>query len=151
MEALLLPIFYVVVLLFITCFYLVFENPKALVLALGALVFARLVICEAIYFFIKKARPYQRLKFVPYSSNWLFSFNNIRQDAMPSGHSAILAAISVVFYWFFPWLGPAWIVGTFLNGIARVILGYHDPKDVVAGWIVGTASGFLALYLGGIL
>jgi membrane-associated phospholipid phosphatase len=142
---------YIVVLMFATFVDLYWKNPKALVIALSVLVFARIIFCEIFYFFYKKQRPYQRLGFKQLDVKFLLSPANGKPDAFPSGHSVGLMAISVVFYWFLPYLGPAWIIGTFINGMARVILGYHDPEDVLIGWVIGAACGFLALYLGGII
>ncbi len=140
---------YVVALLLVTGVYLLFKNPKALVLALGAFVFARFVVCGAVRLVYKKSRPYQRIGFSQAGSKFFLSWTSKRFDSMPSAHAASLSAISVVFYWFFPLLGLAWIALAFINGIARVLLGYHDPEDVIVGWIIGTFSAFLALYLGG--
>ena len=74
---------YVVALLAITCGYLFFTNPKALVLALGALVFARLIVCETVYYFYKKQRPYQRIGFPQLDAKIFLSLANGRPDAMP--------------------------------------------------------------------
>jgi membrane-associated phospholipid phosphatase len=115
-------------------------------LALAAFLFARFVICEAIYFFYKKVRPYQKLHFLPPFFPLLLSFNEKRSNSMPSGHAASLMAVSCVCLAFLPWLGLPGIVAAIFNGIARVILGYHYPSDVLAGWLVGIFSAFVAVY-----
>jgi membrane-associated phospholipid phosphatase len=142
---------YVVALLLVTGAYLIFNNPKALVLALGAFVFARFVISGAVHWVYKKSRPYQRIGFTQTGSKFFLSGVTKRLNSMPSSHAASLAAISVVFYWFFPVLGPAWMAAALINGVARVVLGYHDPEDIIVGWVIGTASAFLALYVGGVI
>ena len=56
---------------------------------------------------------------------------------MPSQHAATAAAISLVLWRFYPGLGIAAFVVLFLMGIARIIVGYHDTEDTLAGWLEG--------------
>ena len=116
------------------------------ILALVAFLLARFVICETVYFFYKKVRPYQKLHFLPPFFPLLLSFNEKRNNSMPSGHAASLVAISLVCLAFLPWLGALGIAAALFNGIARVILGYHYPSDILAGWLVGILSALSVVY-----
>ena len=114
-------------------------------LASIAFLLARLVICETVYFFYKKVRPYQKLHFLPPFFPLLLSINEKRSNSMPSGHAASLMAISCVCLAFLPLLGVLGLIAAIFNGIARVILGYHYPFDVLAGWLVGLLSALAVI------
>ncbi len=70
-------------------------------------------------------------------------------DAFPSGHSAGSLAMSLAFVTVvpFPWRRPTAIAGaifTLYISFGVLVLNYHYPGDVVAGWLL-TASWWLAL------
>ena len=65
---------------------------------------------------------------------------------MPSAHAASLVSISCVCLVFLPWLGALGLISAVFNGFARVILGYHYPSDILAGWLVGILSAFAVVY-----
>ena len=119
------------------------EQVLAAVIAFGL---GRLVFGPLIFIFYKKPRPYQRLDFR--TGYWfLFSQYSTKPDSFPSHHAAACAAIAGVFFYYFPLLGAAFFVAAFLNGCARVILGYHYPVDILAGWILGLSCSVLSLYV----
>ncbi|HVY67947.1 MAG TPA: phosphatase PAP2 family protein [Patescibacteria group bacterium] len=115
-------------------------------LGFASFVFARFVICEGIYFFYKKVRPYQNLGFLPPIAPLFLSFDEKRSNSFPSGHAASLAAISAVCFVFSPLLGILGFAAAILNGAARVILGYHYLSDVLAGWAVGIFSAWAMVF-----
>jgi len=113
-------------------------------LALIAFLFAKLVVTSTISFIYKRKRPYQKLEYCPPASPIFLTFLHKKFDSMPSGHAASLAAISTVCWTFCPSIGILGFIATFFNGIARVVLGYHHPSDILAGWLLGFATGYLA-------
>jgi undecaprenyl-diphosphatase len=118
---------------------------KVILLALASFIFARFVVSPFIYIFYKKERPYQRLKF-NVSSSKLFSTSVTRHNSFPSDHSISFASIVLIFGYYFPYLGFILVLAGLLNGMGRVILGYHYALDIIAGWIVGTLTALIAIY-----
>lgn len=138
---------YSVLLLFIVGGYLLFIGEwKKVFLAFLAFVLARLILSPLIYLFYKKARPYQVLNFIPVHS-WLLSEPTIKLNSFPSDHGVSWASITLVLCYFFPPFGIALILFTIINGMARVVLGYHHVDDIFAGWLVGILAGILTLYV----
>lgn len=126
-------------------YFLLAGNYKIILIALAALIFARLIVSPLIYVLYKKARPYQRFNFQPISSR-LFSAITKRYNAFPSDHALSFAVVATVFYGASPLIGGLLFVFGVLNSWARVSLGNHDFWDVLGGWILGILSGILALY-----
>ena len=56
-----------------------------------------------------------------------------------------LAAIGYVLYSYLPAIGIFIFILAILSGIARVILGYHDEIDVIAGWATGILAAIITL------
>lgn len=77
---------------------------------------------------------------------WGAVYRNTDPHSFPSGHAAraaMLALFAVV-------LGPFWlalimVVWALLVGLSRVMTGMHYLSDVVAGMLLGVASGGLIL------
>lgn len=105
----------------------------------------RYVICEAIKIFYKKMHPYQRLGFLP-PRWWLFSWTDKEPDAFPSQHSACAAIIGMIMFFFEPTLGLLGLLTAVMIGVGRIVMGYHDTIDVIAGWLVGLLSGWAVVY-----
>lgn len=116
------------------------------ILALVAFLLAKFVVCDCVYFFYKKQRPYQKLNFSPPAATFFISWLHKKFDSMPSSHAASLTAISCVCLVFLPWLGALGLISAVFNSVARVILGYHYPSDILAGWLVGILSGLGVVY-----
>lgn len=114
-------------------------------LALIAFLFAKLIICEGVSFFYKKSRPYQRLNFIPPTSPFFLSYIDKKFNSMPSSHAASLVAICAVCLVFWPLLGILGLIATVFNGFARVILGFHHPSDILAGWLVGVFAAWVVI------
>lgn len=120
-------------------------NSQVVIKAVVAAVFARYVVSPLIFLLYKKERPYQALKFT-LSRTGLFSRVVERHNSFPSDHAVGLMAMSTVTFLYFPLWGALLFVLTILNGIGRVILGYHYPVDVAAGWLLGIIFGVLTVY-----
>jgi membrane-associated phospholipid phosphatase len=116
------------------------------ILSSVAFLFVLLVVRLVFYFFYKKCRPYQKLNFSPPASPFFLSSVHKKFNSMPSAHAASLTAISCVCLAFFPLLGVLGLIATIFNGVARVILGYHYPSDILVGWLVGLLSAFGVVY-----
>ncbi len=93
---------------------------------------SRGIFTETIRFFFPRLRPFETFGFTPLISESGSSF--------PSGHAALLFALScAVFAVNRKW--GWWLIGlSFLNGLARVFVGVHYPFDVVGGFLVAFVS-----------
>jgi undecaprenyl-diphosphatase len=119
------------------------DGIKVIILCLVAVGIARGIVTEIIYYFYQKQRPYQSFAFDPVSS-WLFSKVSKRGDSFPSGHTVSIVAASTVLYLFLPSYGLAGFLIAVMVGYGRVRLGNHYPVDILAGFIIGIACGFIA-------
>lgn len=138
-------IYSVAILLALSLYFLLTNSGTIVGLALLAFILGRLIISPAIFFFYKKPRPYQALKYTTVTS-WFFSPSSTKSTSFPSDHAISFAAISAVYIYFFPHLGAVLILLMLLNGAGRVILGYHYIVDVLAGWFIGLVSAFIIVY-----
>ncbi len=62
-------------------------------------------------------------------------------SSFPSGHSATAAAGALSLSVLYPPFAPALVLAASLVVLSRVYLGVHFPFDVLAGVIIGTATG----------
>lgn len=61
-----------------------------------------------------------------------------------SSHAANMAAIATVMTLGLGWKwGLPWIVVALLVGISRIYVGAHYPSQVLFGWVIGAATGFI--------
>ncbi len=68
---------------------------------------------------------------------------------LPSGHSMMAAAVGL---WLMIRMRRSWIYWAatayiFLTGLSRIVHGVHYPQDVLLGWILGSVSALLYLFL----
>ena len=130
--------------LIIALLFLIFWNHRKwrdrlyyLFLTSFSLLIARGLFVETIRFFYHRSRPFKALVFEPL-------IGPIASSSMPSGHATIFFALAALifyidrkYFWYF-------LVGAFLIGIGRIIVGVHWPLDIVAGAIVGAVSVLVA-------
>lgn len=83
----------------------------------------------------------------PYVVNEAISYITTRpsDNSFPSGHTGcVFAVASVLFYMMPKKVGiPAMIIAT-LVGISRLYVGVHYPTDIIAGFLIGMFTGFIA-------
>ncbi len=124
--------------------WLLYEQQyRIIVFALIAFIVARFLFVSSISFFYKKERPYQLYKFTPVRFSWLLSYQSIAPVSFPSGHTSGMASISTILIFFNPWIGGIGFFVTVLCAVARVMMGYHYPRDIVVGLVLGVLAGFL--------
>lgn len=119
-----------------------FHFAQILVLAPVSFVVARAIVIPILNRYIKRQRPYQLYHFEPITT-WLFSWKTEDPNSFPSRHVTSFAAITGAFLIFSLPLGLALLAVTILSGIGRVVLGFHFPKDVIWGSVIGFAVSLL--------
>jgi len=68
-----------------------------------------------------------------------------RYNSFPSGHTAASFAVAYVLARRFPRFALFFYAVAFLVGASRVYIGSHYPTDILAGAILGVATGYLLL------
>ncbi|MBN2370333.1 MAG: phosphatase PAP2 family protein [Vicinamibacteria bacterium] len=61
--------------------------------------------------------------------------------SFPSGHTVNAFALAVVLAAYFPLLAVLWFLIAANIGMARILLRFHHPTDVLAGALIGTLIG----------
>lgn len=69
-----------------------------------------------------------------------------QDTSFPSGHASSAAAMAVILS-SGSRLAPLWVTLAAGIGLSRVHVGVHHASDVLAGWAIGAAFGFLAVQL----
>lgn len=131
---------------FPTVYFLAFRRDwKAVLLITFTGLFTHYVLAKSIHIIHRKFHPYQRLNFIPPSS-WLFSLTDKVADAFPSEHVSTMSALSLAVYFFSHGWGLVVFFVTLMASLARIVLGYHDEYDVLAGWVLGLGSAYAIIY-----
>ena len=68
-----------------------------------------------------------------------------RGQSFPSRHVFSISLIGTVAFGAYPLLGVALMALTVILGAARVLLGIHFIRDVIAGGLIGIVSGIIGL------
>jgi membrane-associated phospholipid phosphatase len=87
--------------------------------------------------FIAAPRPYEVCKFskIPPKES--------KGDSFPSRHAFSIFAIGTLTLFIYPIIGAILLVLGVLMCVSRVLLGYHFPRDVIAGALIGVASSLI--------
>jgi membrane-associated phospholipid phosphatase len=130
-------------------FILLFEHHLVAIIILGiaSFVVARVIITAAINAIYKKQRPYQKFNLNVITSRF-FSMRDAAFNSFPSRHTIAYASVAGSILVFNSTIGIALLLVAILTGIARVVLGYHWPSDILAGFILGTIIGYLLTIYG---
>jgi undecaprenyl-diphosphatase len=67
------------------------------------------------------------------------------QFSFPSGHSITAFAVALPLSYYFPTLAPLLLALAVSVALSRIILGVHFLTDVIAGSIIGSLLGYLAV------
>lgn len=95
------------------------------------------VVVLGIKFVVRRQRP---------EGEWGQLYRRTDPHSFPSGHAARAVMLAVVGFGLGPgWFGVLLLIWAPLVGLARVATGLHYISDVVAGWILGIAMGFVVL------
>ena len=87
--------------------------------------------------FVAAPRPYEVCKFTKKAPK------ESKGDSFPSRHAFSIFAIGTLTMFIFPIFGAILLVFGVLMSVARVLLGYHFPRDVIAGALIGIASSLI--------
>ena len=129
--------YFLILLLFI--FLLLKSKKKYSVMILETIlagILSRIVISNIIRAIYYRPRP-----FIAHQVNLLLEHG--AEGSFPSGHAAFFFAISTIVYFFNKKAGIFFLVISFLMGIARVFVGIHYPRDILAGIFIGVISAWL--------
>ncbi|MFR4350101.1 MAG: phosphatase PAP2 family protein [Roseburia sp.] len=67
--------------------------------------------------------------------------------SFPSRHVFSIFVIAVTVFRIYPAAGSLLAVAGVILGLIRVVGGVHEPRDVIAGGLIGIASGVIGYYL----
>lgn len=112
-----------------------------LILVVGAGL-AKLVLAKMVSSFLPRPRPYQVFGFSPVAGLGLFTKFVDTKDSFPSGHAAAMTTITFLLFPFSSSLAVVSMVLVLLNGIFRMLLGFHFARDVFAGVVLGFLVAF---------
>lgn len=94
---------------------------------------------------LRRSRPYSRL---PHFASLIQASDKF---SFPSGHTTAAFLFATATAVLLPALAVPLFVWAALVGLSRIALGVHYPTDILAGAALGSALGWLALSLSGIL
>lgn len=109
------------------------QKVRALVIALGAALIARIGIGSPIRYFFPRPRP-----FLTYHVHQLIAET---APGFPSGHALFFFGFSTIVFFYNRKLGLFSYLLSILICLARVAAGIHYPSDILAGALLGTLIG----------
>lgn len=130
------------ILLGILVFYILFSKKPVFLsgfLIIGAGMFSW-ICSKVLKLLFHIPRPFVLGNFMPIVNETGFS--------MPSTHTTIFVALSVIVYSMNRKLGFVFWISTFFICVSRVVLGVHYPVDILVGAILGTIIGLIFVRLG---
>jgi undecaprenyl-diphosphatase len=131
----------IVVVLAAVCVREGLARSRSTVVVVAASALVATLVCFALKTAVSAPRPPDLLKDV----QLVFAFNaaDIHSRSWPSGHTTLAFALVVPFALMRPRAAPLLVV-PFLVGLSRIYVGAHFPSDVLAGAVIGSASGVLS-------
>src|SRR3989344_4103891 len=102
-----------------------------------AAILSRGIITEGIRFLWHRDRPYVGMGADPL-------ITPMDSASFPSGHATFFFALGFVLHFYNKRLGILFLAGSAIVGAARVFALVHWPSDIIAGALIGIASGWLA-------
>ena len=82
---------------------------------------------------------------------WVTVMETTFSYSLPSGHAVVSMVYAVILSWYYPKFSFAFYAIAGLIGLSRIYLGVHYLTDVLMGFIIGGALGYLILKLQEIL
>lgn len=117
------------------------KNWEMIFVALLAGGIARLGIVELIRLFWHRLRPFEVLQNV-HQLLW-----HDHEASFPSGHATFFFAIAAVVGRYYPKTSILFYLAALNLSAARVMAGIHWPSDIIAGAIIGVATGLVTASL----
>ncbi|HOK35476.1 MAG TPA: phosphatase PAP2 family protein [Candidatus Pacearchaeota archaeon] len=111
------------------------RNFQMTIEAFLAAIFSRFVVVNIIRAIYPKSRPFV--------NHQVYLLIRETGNSFPSGHASFFFALSFTVYFFNKKLGIAFLIISFLMGIARIFVGVHYPSDILGGILVGYFSAWL--------
>ncbi len=102
-----------------------------------AVLLARYGFVNMIRYFFPRTRPFIELEEINLLLDYKETFS------FPSGHTAMVFAISTVIYFYNKNVGSALLILSLFVGLSRVVVGMHWITDVFAGVVVGILAGVI--------
>jgi undecaprenyl-diphosphatase len=118
------------------------RRPELVAAALTSALVARLVVVQAIYLIVERARPYVALTGV---TQLVRPTTYESMHALPSGHATFFFALATAVWMHDHRLGALAYAAAVVISLARIAAGVHWPTDVVAGAVVGSLVAWLCV------
>jgi undecaprenyl-diphosphatase len=101
-----------------------------------ALILGSGLIVQFFRFFYHHPRPFEEIGFTPL-------IDPPGGSSFPSNHATILFTLSLLVFYLNRRVGLWFFALSFLNGLARVVVGVHWPLDILGGALVGLLAAYL--------
>lgn len=91
---------------------------------------------------VKRARPY-----IAHPGEVVPIGKRESDSSFPSSHMSSITAVAMVYLYYFPELYPLLAAFILFMAFSRIHNGMHYLSDVIAGTMLGTVYGLLAIYI----